>query len=228
MIPNLSSLLKASTELFGLGDGDIRLGLDERCLQALGTFAFMARETTEHDLASIALFAGRSMSTVQTETGRIELRMQADAAFADLVLEACYTAAAVDEISGRKGRRAAEKPTQEIATRLLKGRADALTLSRSDLAQLAAAYLGQLETMAAFRGEVMQQAAFIQRQTAVRSVLEKLTCELASAWREFECHADTYGEKFARKRLDKAAEALAEVIAPRPIKSTKTKENAHV
>lgn len=209
MIPALENLLDASAELYGIDAWQVRMGHDERCMQALGAFVWMAREATEHGLDEIALFAGRCLSIVQSELVRCELRINSDTPFEGLLLEGLYTVHVADDDARRRGSRREGHSPLDTAARVLRGRADAVGLDLVDYRRLAAAFLAQRQQIEALENEVRrsESAAATQPDIAVGLAV-------ARAWRELESTRHSPHEKFSRMRLDTALDVLAGAYLP--------------
>jgi hypothetical protein len=200
MIPSLQALLKAATDLYGIGEGAIRLGHDEACLQALGVFMWMAREATEVEQAAVALFAGRRLSVAVAELARTDVAIANDTQFARLVHEALFEATTLDEIARRKRRTQPELAPVEIARRILGGRADAMTIGTAHIRQLAAALLA-LED----HGNTLTAR---RQSNAVKAHAVK------TAYRQFEKDRGSPSERAALNRLMLAVDLLADALDP--------------
>lgn len=225
MIPALHALLAAAARLLNCSEADIRLGHDARCIQALGVYAYMAAEATEHDAATVALYAGRSVAVCQDALTRVEALVAADQRFAALVIEAMIEAMALDAITARQIRRIPDLEPVTIAHRLLGGRADAITLGTRHYQQIAAAYLAQTEEIAARDAEISRLKARAVVSEVVASGTVAAAVAVARAWRDYERDQYSPGVRLTRERLERAIAALADIHAPlTPAK----KDHAHV
>lgn len=228
MMPSLESLLTCAASLHGVGPADMRLGFDERAMAAIGLFGWMAREATEAPPEAIGLYAGRSLAVMQSELTRCEHRLTADAGYRQIAHEALFGAAALDEVARRQGRTQPALPLDTVAERLLRGRAEAITVSTQDLRRLAAAWRAvsreQLELLAEV--ERLQQALQAAGRHAAVVTPPKTASAVAAAWRELEAMTGSPFERASRQRLNAAVAALADEMSPLKSQSSKRKEPA--
>ena len=225
MIPTLHALLKAAARLYKVSETDIRLGFDGRVRQALGVFVWMAAESTEHDAAAVAVFAGHSVAVCQEAQTHVEAMMEADQRFRPLLNETMIKAMVLDDPDAVRRSQVAELTAAEIAQRLLGGSAEAFTLGARHYQQIAAAFLAQADEIAMHAARITRLKADILKLEALGTGHLAASQSVARSWRDYERDQYSPGQRLSRERLERAVTTLADIHLPL---SKPAKKKTHV
>ena len=202
MNPTLQLILRVVAAHSHCSECDIRLGVDDKAVEARKAFLWLGAQLTEHEISAIGLFVGRPAKLANAMLHAVTKARDTTPMLAEWLDELAVECLAETQVRLQVGRIVEDADPTSIARQVVAGRG--LSVGAVHLQHLASAYLGVLDQLTVLQATAPKPA---------RSNHDAAVATVIAATRALETARYTSGERNARETLDRA---LADLIKQHP------------